>query len=169
MNIFSLDIPAGTWNAFVGPSGSGKTTFIKLILKFYEIQQGRIFLDDNDIRDIDTTYLRSKIGYVPQEIFLFSGTVRENIALHNPDASLEAVIEAAKKAGAHEFIENLPKRYETVLGEHGGGLSGGEKQRIALARALLGNPLLIYNKSSQKFAAGIPVFLHMNSREFAND
>lgn len=140
---FSLDIHPGTWNAFVGPSGSGKTTFIKLVMKFYEVQQGRIFLDGNDIRDIDTTYLRSKIGYVPQEIFLFSGTVRENIALHNPDASLEAVIEAAKKAGAHEFIENLPKRYETVLGEHGGGLSGGEKQRIALARALLGKPSLI--------------------------
>ena len=140
---FSLDIPPGTWNAFVGPSGSGKTTFIKLVMKFYEVQQGRIFLDGNDIRDIDTTYLRSKIGYVPQEIFLFSGTVRENIALHNPDASLEAVIEAAKKAGAHDFIENLPKRYETVLGEHGGGLSGGEKQRIALARALLGKPSLI--------------------------
>ena len=140
---FSLDISAGSWNAFVGPSGSGKTTFVKLIMKFYEIQQGRIFLDGNDIRDIDTTYLRSKIGYVPQEIFLFSGTVRENIALHNSDAPLEAVIEAAKKAGAHEFIENLPKRYETVLGEHGGGLSGGEKQRIALARALLGNPSLI--------------------------
>ena len=140
---FSLYIPAGSWNAFVGPSGSGKTTFVKLIMKFYEIQQGRIFLDGNDISDIDTKYLRSRIGYVPQEIFLFSGTVRENIALHNPDASLEAVIEAAKKAGAHDFIENLPKRYETVLGEHGGGLSGGEKQRIALARALLGNPSLI--------------------------
>lgn len=74
---------------------------------------------------------------------MFSGSVRENIALHNPDASLEDIIEAAKKAGAHEFIEKLPKRYETVLGEHGGGLSGGEKQRLALARALLGNPSLI--------------------------
>ena len=139
----NLEIPAGSWTAFVGPSGSGKSTFIKLILKFYEAQKGRIFLDGCDIRDIDTSYLRSCIGYVPQEIFLFSGTVRENIALHNPAASLEEIIDAAKKAGAHDFIENLPKRYETVLGEHGGGLSGGEKQRLALARALLGNPSLI--------------------------
>ncbi|MBP5520321.1 MAG: peptidase domain-containing ABC transporter [Treponema sp.] len=139
----NLEIPAGSWTAFVGPSGSGKSTFVKLILKFYEPNEGRIILDGNDIRDIDISYLRSKIGYVPQDIFLFSGTIRENIALHNPDASLEDIIEAAKKAGADEFIEKLPKRYETVLGEHGGGLSGGEKQRLALARALLGNPTLI--------------------------
>lgn len=139
----NLEIPSGSWTAFVGPSGCGKTTFVKLILRFYEVQQGKVYLDGNNIRDIDTSYLRSKIGYVPQEIFLFSGTVRENIALHNPDASLEEIIEAAKKAGAHEFIEKLPKRYETILGEHGGGLSGGEKQRLALARALLGNPSFI--------------------------
>ena len=139
----NLEIQGGKWIAFVGPSGSGKSTFVKLILKFYEANKGRILLDGNDIRDIDISYLRSKIGYVPQEIFLFSGTVRENIALHNPDASLSEIIEAAKKAGAHEFIEKLPKRYETVLGEHGGGLSGGEKQRLALARAILGNPSLL--------------------------
>lgn len=139
----NLEIQAGSWTAFVGPSGSGKSTLVKLILKFYEANEGRIFFDGNDIRDIDTSYLRSKIGYVPQDIFLFSGSVRENIALHKPEATLEDIIDAAKKAGAHEFIEKLPKRYETVLGEHGGGLSGGEKQRLALARALLGNPSLI--------------------------
>lgn len=136
----NLEIEPGKWTAFVGPSGCGKSTFVKLILKFYEAQEGKIILDGNDIRDIDSTYLRSKIGYVPQDIFLFSGTVAENISLHNPNASLEEIIEAAKKAGADEFIQKLPKRYETVLGEHGGGLSGGEKQRLALARALLGNP-----------------------------
>jgi len=139
----NLDIPADNWTAFVGPSGCGKSTFVKLILKFYEAQEGKIFLDGNDIRDIDTTYLRSKIGYVPQDIFLFSGTVADNISLHNPDATLEEIMEAAKKAGADEFIQKLPKRYDTVLGEHGGGLSGGEKQRLALARALLGNPSFI--------------------------
>ena len=136
----NLEIAAGNWTAFVGPSGCGKSTFVKLILKFYEAQEGKIFLDGNDIRDIDSTYLRSKIGYVPQDIFLFSGTVAENISLHNQNATLEEIMEAAKKAGADEFIQKLPKRYDTVLGEHGGGLSGGEKQRLALARALLGNP-----------------------------
>lgn len=139
----NLDIPAGSWTAFVGPSGCGKSTFVKLILKFYEVQEGKVFLDGNDIRDIDTTYLRSKIGYVPQDIFLFSGTIAENISLHNQNATLEEIMEAAKKAGADEFIQKLPKRYDTILGEHGGGLSGGEKQRLALARALLGNPSFI--------------------------
>ena len=139
----SFELPSGSWTAFVGPSGSGKSTLAKLVLRFYEAQEGKILLDGKDIRDINVSYLRSKIGYVPQEIFLFSGTVRENIALHKPDSSLEEIIEAAKKAGAHEFIEKLPNRYESELGEHGGGLSGGEKQRLALARALLGNPSFI--------------------------
>lgn len=139
----NLEITSGSWTAFVGPSGCGKSTFVKLILRFYEASEGKIYLDGYDIRDIDISYVRSKIGYVPQEIFLFSGSVRGNIALHNPDASLEEIIEASKKAGAHQFIEKLPNRYDTELGEHGGGLSGGEKQRLALARALLGNPSFI--------------------------
>lgn len=139
----NLEIPSNSWTAFVGPSGCGKSTLVKLILKFYEVQNGRVYIDDNDIRDIDTTYLRNKIGYVPQDIFLFSGTVSENISLHNPNATLEEIMEAAKKSGADVFIQKLPKRYDTVLGEHGGGLSGGEKQRLAMARALLGNPSFI--------------------------
>ena len=166
----NLEIPAGSWTAFVGPSGSGKSTFVKLILKFYEANEGRVFLDGNDIRDIDTSYLRSKIGYVPQDIFLFSGTVRENIALHNPDASLENIIEAAKKAGAHEFIEKLPKRYETVLGEHGGGLSGGEKQRLALARALLGNPsLIILDEATSSLDTVSEMEIHKVIRQLKNE
>ena len=139
----SLEIESGKWTAFVGPSGCGKSTFVKLLLKFYEVQNGRIFLDGNDIKDIDTSYLRSQIGYVPQDIFLFSGTVADNISLHKKNAALEEIMDACKKAGADEFIQKLPKRYETVLGEHGGGLSGGEKQRLALARALLGKPSFI--------------------------
>ena len=166
----SLEITAGSWTAFVGPSGSGKSTFVKLILKFYEAQEGRVFLDDNDIRDIDTSYLRSKIGYVPQDIFLFSGTIRENIALHNPDATLEDIIEVAKKAGAHEFIEKLPKRYETVLGEHGGGLSGGEKQRLALARALLGNPsLIILDEATSSLDTVSEMEIHKVIRQLRSD
>ncbi len=166
----NLEIPAGSWTAFVGPSGSGKSTFVKLILKFYEANEGRVFLDGNDIRDIDTSYLRSKIGYVPQDIFLFSGTVRENIALHNPDASLEDIIEAAKKAGAHEFIEKLPKRYETVLGEHGGGLSGGERQRLALARALLGNPsLIILDEATSSLDTVSEMEIHKVIRQLKNE
>ena len=140
---FNLEIPCNSWTAFVGQSGCGKSTIVKLILKFYKPQSGKILFDGNDIDDIDATFLRNRIGYVPQDIFLFSGSVRENIALHKPDCTLEDIMNAAKKAGADEFIEKLPQRYETILGEHGGGLSGGEKQRLALARALLGNPSLV--------------------------
>lgn len=139
----SLEIVPGSWTAFVGPSGCGKTTLTKLLLKFYLPEEGQILIDGNDIRDIDAQFLRSKIGYVPQDVFLFSGTVMENIVLHHPEASLEEAMQAAKKSGAHEFIEKLPKRYHTVLGEHGGGLSGGERQKLALARALVGNPSFI--------------------------
>ena len=166
----SLEIPAGSWTAFVGISGSGKSTFVKLLMKFYEAKEGRILLDGNDIRDIDTCALRGGIGYVPQDIFLFSGTVRENIALHKPEASLEDVIEAAKKAGAHEFIEALPRRYDTVLAEHGGGLSGGEKQRLALARALLGNPsLLILDEATSSLDTVSEMQIHDVIRKLRTD
>ena len=166
----SLEIPAGSWTAFVGSSGSGKSTFVKLLMKFYEPQEGRILLDGNDIRDIDTCALRGGIGYVPQDIFLFSGTVRENIALHCPEASLEDIIAAAKKAGAHEFIERLPRRYDTVLGEHGGGLSGGEKQRLALARALLGNPsLLILDEATSSLDTVSEMEIHKVIRALRED
>ncbi len=139
----SFEISENCWTAFVGPSGCGKTTLIKMILKFYEQKEGAIYLDGIDLRYIDTSYLRSKIGYVPQDVFLFSGTVAENISFHCPEAKMDEIIMAAKKAGADEFIKKLPKQYETILGENGCGLSGGEKQRLALARALLGNPSLI--------------------------
>jgi ATP-binding cassette subfamily B protein len=135
-----LHIGAGTWVGFVGPSGSGKTTLIKLLMKFYIPEKGSITMDDHDIRDIDVFALRSKIGYVPQDIFLFSGTVAENIALHHHDATLEEIIAASERAGAHDFISALPNRYNTKIGEHGSTLSGGEKQRLALARALLCSP-----------------------------
>jgi ATP-binding cassette subfamily B protein len=138
----SFDIAPGEWVAFVGPSGSGKTTLIKLLLKFYRPTSGNILIDGNNLEDIDTTNLRSRIGYVSQDVFLFSGTIWENIALHHPDASMEEIVEAAKRAQAHEFISELPQRYNTQLSEGGSSLSGGERQRLALSRAFLGKPEL---------------------------
>lgn len=135
--------------AFVGPSGCGKSTIAKLILKLYSPTQGKIFIDNIDIQDIETNCLRNRIGYVPQNVFLFSGSISDNICLYNQDANFKDVIEAAKKAGADKFIEKLPNRYNTILGENGAGLSGGEKQRIAIARALLGKPdLLILDEAT---------------------
>ncbi|MDR3335514.1 MAG: peptidase domain-containing ABC transporter [Treponema sp.] len=136
----SFHINKGQWVAFVGPSGCGKTTLVKLILKFYEPEQGTVSIDNHDLRDIDATALRARIGYVPQDIYIFAGTIAENIALCNPAAPMEEIMAAAEKAGADEFINNLPARYNTKLSERGSTLSGGERQRLALARALLGKP-----------------------------
>ena len=139
----SFKIEKGQWAAFVGPSGCGKTTLVKLIMKFYEPESGTISVDGNDMRFMDAITLRSRIGYVPQEIYLFSGSIAENIALHNPATPMEDIIAAAKSAGADNFIGNLPEGYNTKIGERGSTLSGGERQRLALARALLGKPDII--------------------------
>jgi ATP-binding cassette subfamily B protein len=136
----SFCIQKGQRVGFVGPSGCGKTTLVKLILKFYLPENGSVFIDGYDTRDIDVIALRSHIGYVPQDIYIYSGTIAENIALHCPEAPLEDIMSAAKKAGADEFINSLPERYNTRLSERGATISGGERQRIALARALMGNP-----------------------------
>ncbi len=129
--------------AILGGTGSGKSSVINLIPRFYDPQKGRITIDGIDIRQVTLRSLRKQIGIVPQETFLFSDTVRNNIAFGRPDASFEEVVEAAKAAQAHEFISKLPKGYETRVGERGIGLSGGEKQRIAIARALLTNPRIL--------------------------
>ncbi|WP_245700029.1 ABC transporter ATP-binding protein [Paenibacillus glacialis] len=136
----NLDIRAGETVAFVGMSGGGKSSLISLIPRFYDVQTGGILLNDIDIRDLTQESLRSKIGMVLQDNFLFSGSVRENILLGNPDANEDAIMSAAVAANAHEFIMNLPKGYDTEVGERGVKLSGGQKQRLAIARVFLKNP-----------------------------
>ncbi len=139
----SLKIHSGEKVAFVGPSGGGKTTLCNLIPRFYDVTSGEITLDGRNIKDYTLKSLRDNIGMVQQEVYLFSGTVYENIAYGKPGASLEEVTEAAKKAGAHEFITDLKDGYDTYVGERGVKLSGGQKQRISIARVFLKNPPII--------------------------
>ncbi len=139
----NLDIKSGEKIAFVGPSGGGKTTLCNLIPRFYDINGGEILIDGKNIKSYTLKSLRDNIGMVQQEVYLFSGTVFENISYGKPGASLEEVIEAAKKAGAHEFISVLKDGYDTYVGERGVKLSGGQKQRISIARVFLKNPPII--------------------------
>lgn len=139
----SLHIPAGKTIAIVGSTGSGKSTLVKLLLRLYEVQSGTISLDGVDIRELDFKNLRSHIGLVSQDVFLFHGTVAENIAYGTITATEKEIIAAAKIAEAHEFIKELPQGYETIVGERGQKLSGGQRQRIAIARAVLKNPPIL--------------------------
>ncbi|MDF1702528.1 MAG: ABC transporter ATP-binding protein [Planctomycetota bacterium] len=139
----SLRMAAGETTAVVGSTGSGKTTLVKLILRFYETGGGSIRLDGTDVRELDLRGLRRQIGLVSQDVFLFHGTVRENIAYGRLDATHEEVVEAAKVAEAHAFIEALPQGYDTIVGERGQKLSGGQRQRISIARAVLKDPPIL--------------------------
>ncbi len=136
----NLKIEKGQKAAFVGESGSGKTTLSKLLLHMYSAEKGEILIDGNNIEDIQIERLREKIAYIPQETFLFSGSILENLTLGMDYVEIEEVIEAAKMAQAHDFINRLPLRYETRLEENGANLSGGQRQRLAIARAILKKP-----------------------------
>jgi len=145
----NLDIPASNVVALVGPTGVGKSTLVSLIPRFYDVKSGMITLDGVDIRDYQLDELRKHVSIVLQDVFLFHGTVKDNILFGNPDASDEAVFEAAKIANAHEFISNLPEGYNTLIGERGVKLSGGQRQRLSIARAVLKNtPILILDEAT---------------------
>ena len=144
-----ISIKAGEVVAFVGMSGGGKTTLVNLIPRFYDVSEGQILIDGHDIRDVTIESLRGQIGIVTQQTILFNDTVRNNIAYGNIEKTEEDIIRAAKAANAHDFIMNLPKGYDTIIGEQGAKLSGGERQRISIARALLKDaPILILDEAT---------------------
>ena len=166
----NLSIKKGQKVAFVGESGSGKTTLSKLLLHLYSAESGNILINSNNIEDIKLETLRDKIAYIPQETFLFSGTIIENLTLGLDDATMEEVIEASKMAKAHDFVNELPLRYETMLEENGANLSGGQRQRLAIARAMLKKPdILILDEATSNLDSITEKALDRTINEFSKD
>lgn len=166
----NLQIEAGKTFAIVGPSGGGKTTLCHLIPRFYEVNEGLITVDGVDIRDIKLRSLRENIGLVQQDVFLFTGTIAENIAYGNPSSSMDDIIEAAKRARIHDFIMGLPDGYETYTGEKGVKLSGGQKQRISIARLFLKDPpILILDEATSALDNETEILIQDSLEELARD
>lgn len=164
----SVDIEAGNFVGVVGQSGSGKSTLMKLLPRLYDSESGRIFIDDYDIAKVDLSSLRRQIGIIPQDSLLFEGTIAENIALNDPQASSESILDAAKIACAHDFIMSLGQGYATKIAERGSNLSGGQRQRIAIARTILANPqLLVMDEATSALDYDTERQLCLNLQEWA--
>ncbi|HOU00140.1 MAG: ABC transporter ATP-binding protein [Anaerolineaceae bacterium] len=149
LNAINLDIPAGSTVALIGPTGVGKTTLVSLIPRFYDVVEGRVSIDGVDVREIELDQLHQSVSMVLQDVFLFHGTIRENILFGKPDATEEEMIRAAEIANASEFIDHMPNGYDTLIGERGVKLSGGQKQRLSIARAVLkDSPILILDEAT---------------------
>lgn len=166
----SFEIPAGKSIALVGPSGSGKTTICSLLPRFYDVTEGRVTIDGNDVRKLTLESLRSQIGLVSQDVYLFGGSIKDNIAYGKPDATMDEIVDAAKKANIHDFIMELPDKYDTFVGERGTRLSGGQKQRISIARVFLKNPpVLILDEATSALDNESERFIHKSLEELAKD
>lgn len=166
----SFEIPAGKSIALVGPSGSGKTTICSLLPRFYDVTEGRVTIDGNDVRKLTLESLRSQIGLVSQDVYLFGGSIKDNIAYGKPEATMDEIVDAAEKANIHDFIMELPDKYDTFVGERGTRLSGGQKQRISIARVFLKNPpVLILDEATSALDNESERFIQKSLEELAKD